>query len=269
MKYGLPKLAKTGEDVGFKTVAGAVYTKDGLSVQDHLDKLNNKNTESSSSIINLKIGILGDGILAGVGLEDPENTSFNGLLAKHFASCINYGVSGRMIAYMEDDYGHPTPYVTGYATMSDNLDLIVIHGTTNDWYYCTPIGNITDTDVTTYYGALNTLILGLQSKYPGKDIFFVTPLPRTDEINVDGEVVTRTSSDPNEIGKTLLDYNDVMITACKRHSMPVIDLYSNSGMNIAHNNQHKEYYTQNGNHLTEAGHHKEYKYLFNQIVSRL
>jgi lysophospholipase L1-like esterase len=267
MKYGLPKIAKTNEPVGFKTVANAVYTTDGSTVQDHLNKLNNKVTDTPLS--NLKLGIIGDGILAGYGLDDPNTTTFAALLQNHFASCLSYSASGRMLAYMEDDLGHPTPIVTDYATMDNNLDVILVHASTNDWYYSTPMGTKSDTDITTYYGALNTLINGLQTKYFDKDIFFITPLSRTDDHIVDGETITQTSDENNVIGFNLQNYIDVLKEVCGKHSMPVIDLNANSGINIAHNPKHKEYYTFNGVHLTVAGHHKEYKYLFNELSNRL
>jgi len=266
MKYGLPKLAKTGEQVGFKTVATAVYTNNGTTVQDELDKLHNTTTDTPLS--NLKVGIMGDGILAGYGVED-QSLTFASLLQNHFATCQNYGVSGRMVAYMEDEYGHPTPYVTDYATMDNNLDIILMHISTNDWYYNTPLGTIDSNDITTYAGALNTLILGLQSKYVDKDIFFITPLSRTDDIMVEGNPVTIKSTDPNGVGKTLKDYNDMLKEICALHSMPVIDLHENAGMNIANNNENKNYYTINGVHLTAAGHHKEYKYLLHELVNKL
>ena len=260
MKYGLPKLAKTGEPVSFKTMASAVYTADGKTAQDHLDYLNNiKANDSENTVSNMKLGILGDGIIV-----DSGNNSLIQLLRNHFFSCESYSDYGITVAYKEGNNISDRPLCLYYASMNDNLDIILVYATSNDWYYSVPLGAKSDTNNTTYYGALNNLILGLQTKFPERPIFFITPIPSM-YINENN----RHTEMPNDEGLVLKDYIAVVKEVCEYHTVPVIDLFSNCGMNIVHNENHRNYYTVNGTHLSSAGHMKFYKYIFNELMLKI
>ena len=239
MKYGLPKLAKSGEDVGFKTVSNAVYCADGRTAEDHFTELHNMKPVNID-VSNIRLGIMGDGIIFGTGLNDPSTESFISLLGNHFTTCINYAKSGILLTYKTSTNGttHPSPICIEYESMANTLDVILIFLTTNDWYYSVPKGAITDTVNTTYYGALNNLIIGLQNKYPNGNIFFITPTPRVDLTDENGNVL-KSSDDKNSVGLTLRDYLDVVRETCEYHTVPVIDLFKNINMNIVHNKNHK------------------------------
>lgn len=265
MKVGFPKSLKTGEKFAFKTTASAVYADDSRSVQDYLNTLQKY---TSSDIGTLKVGVIGDSILTG---HNPTGgtpiTTYVNLLADRFGTVINYAMSDTFLA--ETTAGtttKPEPIVNRYATMSNDLDIVIIHACSNDWYFNTPIGVAGDTEKTTYYGAVENLINGLTTKYVNKEIFFVTSLPRYSVLG-DGTVYTAESL--NLSGHTLVDYNNVIKELCARHTIPVIDIYSECGMDIVNSQAQREYYTVNGLHLSNQGHERCFRRIFNAIMSKI
>ncbi|MNP61875.1 hypothetical protein D3C76_1571010 [compost metagenome] len=64
---------------------------------------------------------------------------------------------------------------------------------------------------------------GLIEKYQGKYIVFITPLPR----NASG-----TESKTNKQGYTLKEYVNIIIEVAEFYSIPVLDLYRNSGIYV-------------------------------------
>lgn len=108
-----------------------------------------------------------------------------------------------------------TPIVDRYTAMSDDADLVVILGGSNDWFYAwSAFGEMTDRGETTFYGALHLLCLGLMAKYDTNQIVFMTPIKRADS------AVTQ-----NALGKTMADYVAVIKEVCAYYGIPVIDLF--------------------------------------------
>lgn len=197
---------------------------------------------------NKKVNILGDSVTAGYGLEDPSRESFGNLIKEKLGLSIvrNYGYSGTLLAKLE---GFENSFVERYETMDDDADLIIVFGGINDFGFGAGLlGRPNSEDVTTVSGALNELITGLQSNYLGKEIVFITPY---------NLIWGGLSSDlANTAGYTLKDYRDVILERCEYHGVPVIDMYSISGMNIAHNKDHQSLYAPDGVHLNREGHSK-------------
>ena len=191
---------------------------------------------------NLSIGFLGDSITVGVGASDTAH-SYVGLMNKEFADVKNYGKSGCLIA---NESGFSNPMCLRYNLMSDDLDIVVVYGGTNDWYYGTAWGTVDSIDDTTFLGALNVLMSGLVEKYCGKEIFFVTPMS--------SDFHSYNTDDQNACGKTMLDYRNAIIERATYHAIPVIDLYGMCNMDVAHNAANKTYYSSDGVHPNDAGH---------------
>ena len=104
-------------------------------------------------------------------------------------------------------------------------DLVVYAGGTNDFQYnWTEVGTMEDRDNTTFYGALHITILALLEKYYGKQIIFCTPIKRCQN-----PYTTITSK--NNSNLTLKEYGNIIKEVCDYYSIPVIDLYSVSGLN--------------------------------------
>ena len=76
----------------------------------------------------------------------------------------------------------------------------------------------------TFCGAIHTICKYLLDNYKNKDIIFVTPIKRC-------QGWCQYPEDKNSLGYTLKDYSDAIIEICSYYSIPVIDFYSNSGLN--------------------------------------
>lgn len=83
---------------------------------------------------------------------------------------------------------------------------------------------IMDLTHSTFCGAIHTICRYLLENYSNKDIVFVTPIKRY-------QGWCKYPEDKNSLGHTLKDYSDAIIEICSYYSIPVIDFYSNSGLN--------------------------------------
>lgn len=146
----------------------------------------------------------------------------------------NYGYSGTTIMPIE---GQTRSFLERYTSMSDDADLIVVWGGTNDYHYGHALGAVDDTENTTFCGALNNLCKGLIAKYPQKSILFVTPTPRG---NIASAVATQK------------EYADAIIDVCAKYCIPVFDAFRKCNMPIIADSDRR--YTADGLHLNDLGH---------------
>ena len=199
----------------------------------------------SSPLKSLKCGILGDSITEGTGASETGK-SYAGLLTNEFAALTNYGVGGSCLANKWQK-----PFVSRYSSMTSDLDVVIVFGGVNDFYAGVALGEADSTTNTEFNGALNTIMDGLLSKYPGKEIVFITP-PQCDN----GSLAT---NEANSAGKTMQDYVDAIKERCNYYSIPCLDLYSVSGMGIAVNDPQHTVYSSDGIHPNDAGHYRIYE----------
>jgi hypothetical protein len=149
--------------------------------------------------------------------------------------------------------------------MDDNLDIILVIGSSNDWVNNVPIESETDNDLYSYTGALNTIINGLLDKYAGKEIVFITPIHR--HYLTSDPTIKSSSFEPNDNSNVLEDYVTTMKEICATYSIPVIDLYSTSGIYLK-NSKHNEVFTNNaGVQPTEIGHYRLYRRVYSALLS--
>lgn len=98
----------------------------------------------------------------------------------------------------------------GYSSLPD-ADLVIIAAGTNDFGTNVPLGVPEDSDDVSFFGGLDVLCRGLKEKYPGRDIVFITPIPRVNESR-------------NNIGLSLDDYRRAITeVAGKRYGFRIID----------------------------------------------
>ena len=141
--------------------------------------------------------------------------------------------------------------------MEKNADIIAVFGGTNDFGHGdAPIGEITDNTPDTFCGALNYLYKNLIKEFPNAFIFVITPLHRADEDNPFGE------GDKAAKGLLLYQYVEMIKEAANRFSLPVLDLFANSGIYPA-NLAHRAKYTADGLHPNDLGH----KIIANSIIN--
>ena len=203
-------------------------------------------------IRNKKINFLGDSITEGHGCADLENNCFAARIARDYgAICRNYGIGGTRIArqvHPSENPKHDLDFVGRYDDMDPDADIVAVFGGTNDYGHGdAPIGEMADRTPDTFYGALHLLFSGLITKYPAARIVVLTPLHRSYEDNPFGSV-----RKPVPTG-ALIDYVRVIRQVAEYYSLPVLDLYANSGLqpNVP---IIREKYVPDGLHPNDEGH---------------
>lgn len=179
-----------------------------------------------------KVNFLGDSITAGVGVSNPEHIFLN--ILKRTAGLKevrNYGISGTRYAIQKgteyrpkDSCADVNSFAERFEQMDDDADIIVVFGGTNDYGHGdAPLGTFSDRTPDTFYGACHYLYSNLIRKYLGKTVIVMTPLHRCNELSVAGE---------RKIGGNapLKRYVDIIREVAEYYSLPVLDLFANSGI---------------------------------------
>ena len=175
------------------------------------------------------INFLGDSITEGVGASCEENRYTDVFSRLYGAKVNNYGISGSRIANQLNP-GNPNDrmercFVKRIADMDPDADAVVVFGGTNDFGHGdAPLGDPSDRTMDTYYGACHLLCSGLVEKYPTAQIVIMTPLHRTNEMNPRGD-----GHKSYDYG-VLSTYVDILKSVAAEYSLPVLDLFSTSGM---------------------------------------
>ena len=163
--------------------------------------------EVKSPFEGMSLAVTGDSIMA--------RTYFSNELQKRlgFEDVTNYAIGGT--AYTV----RPAPYDTNaisvrYTEMADNHDVIAVWAGTNDFSSAVGLGNMTDRETDTFYGALHTTFNGLVEKYPTKKLVVLTMPPRYNKVNSKGE--------------TVFQYADAIREVAAYYAIPSLDILRNS-----------------------------------------
>jgi lysophospholipase L1-like esterase len=192
--------------------------------------IDNVSLSSSSKLANKKWNTLGDSITEAAW---GGVTKYDAIISnKYGMSLVNYGEGGTRIAYTAD---RTRAFVERYQEMRDDADIITVFGGTNDYSANVPLGTITSTDNSTFYGALNILCTGLINKYVGKSIGFITPIQRR------GYDVTK-----------MMQYVNAIKEVCAKYSIPVLDLTTAGMLSPDIDAVNTQLYS-DGVHLNNAG----------------
>lgn len=188
------------------------------------------------------INALGDSITYGYGLPDREAQRWTTLLSEKTGATVrNYGVSSSKIS---DITGDTTPSFVDRVSSLPTADLNIIFGGTNDyWHMLTDIGNVDSSDVSTFCGALNYVLNYFQTNNPTGRLVFVFPMHQKFNGNTDFV---------NFGHGTFDDFRKAAINVCSRNGVPILDLYSDSGISSMVNAQMTAY-TSDGVHLNVEG----------------
>lgn len=192
----------------------------------------------------LTINFLGDSITEGRGTTG-EDKVFHQIIKEKYGlkHAYNYGIGGtriaRQIVPSKVKPRHDLTFELRSDIMDRNADAVVVFGGTNDFGHGdAPFGNVDSEDIYTFCGAVNSLINKLKRDFANAKIIFMTPIHRITETN---------PSNPE--GKILEDYVNVIRTICKKHSIPVIDLFEINPLDPADSKL-----VPDGLHPSDAGH---------------
>lgn len=201
----------------------------------------------------LKANFLGDSITEGCGTSGQDFV-YHGVLKRIAGLAVvrNYGKGGTRIARqseIKDPDGRDYDFLRRAQEMDSDADLVVVFGGTNDYGNGqAPLGEITDTSIFTFYGAVHTLCQMLLAKYPKAKIVFISPLHRWNECGGEG------TWKPEGVKQHhLCDYVSAVNEVCGIYNIPVLDLFNNEGMPITDNDFRREC-APDGLHPNDKGH---------------
>ena len=174
-----------------------------------------------------KINFLGDSITYGVGTS-CENKNFVSVFEKISGSITrNYGISGTRIApqrVKSQEESFDMYFAGRVSKMNPDADVVVVFGGTNDYGHGdAPLGNFSDRNEKTFYGAMHHLCRTLLETFPTSVIVFLTPLHRLGENNYLNENGIRNQA-------PLYRYVEIIKEVTRYYALPTLDLYSVSGI---------------------------------------
>lgn len=185
-----------------------------------------------------KLLVIGDSFVAGnVGLSNMWCAK---LAARNNMTLYNKGVGGASVAY------EPNQQLTSIVQNIENIissvknpDYVVFLAGHNDGSTVMhsgriPIGEVTDTENTTFCGALNIICGKLLASYPTARILFCGPFNR----RTDGSDV---------------DYGDAMHKVVSQYAIPYFDNFRRSGLSFQVSSIREQYEETTLWHLNEAG----------------
>ena len=176
-----------------------------------------------------KVVIIGDSITEGAGTTSVDFRYSNVFGAMSGATVYTYGIGGTRIARKStpsDNARWDLCFLDRAEEMEPDADVVVVFGGTNDYGHGdAPLGRFNSTDEYTFYGAMHSLVKRLVNRYPGAVIVFMTPLHRS------GEGTPHTVRDGSSAA--LKDYVKAIREICEYYALPVLDLYSMSGLQPA------------------------------------
>lgn len=206
-----------------------------------------------------KVVFIGDSITQGAGASSPENNYVNVFARITGANVQNFGASGTRIARQTNPTAYAPQFDETFAERTlkadADADLVVVLGGTNDFGHGdAQFGEFLSTDEYTFCGAFNELIKLIIGKFEHAEIVIMTPLHRS------SEAVTT-----NEIGlpcHPLIDYVNMEKKYAEYYSIPVLDLWSMSGIQPC-NQTLFDRFTADGLHPNDRGHERIAKFLAN------
>ena len=208
-----------------------------------------------------KILFLGDSITEGSGTSSKEKRYFELIAKETGAICKGYGIGGTRIAKNIDnstEYEWDKWFNSRVDDMDKDADVVVVFGGTNDYGHGTaPLGNINDMTEDTFYGALNVLFSHLIEKYPTAKIVAITPTHRLNENRLINEVGVRNMTN-------LCGYVNIIKEVAKKFSIPIMDFYSELGINPEIEEQMK-LYMPDGLHPSDKGNEKMADFFISKI----
>ena len=169
-------------------------------------------------LYNKSITLIGDSLAYG-NLIGNDAVWLHYLALKYNMNEHNLGINGNPVAKPSNYSG--VCMAERYSQIPQS-DYIVLLGGANDKRLNVPIGENNSTDITTFKGALNTIIDSVRSMYPKAKLLFLTNYDRT--------------TTTNTLGYEDIDYVNAMVEVCQNKCVPVFDNFHKSGITFKNDN---------------------------------
>ena len=232
-----------------------ITASDDIIIPKYAEKKIITTLQQKNRWFNKKANIIGDSIIKGENSNDNykrmKDDNVASILMEEFGfkEVRNYGVGGSRITTHSDATFAKKGIVDRYVDMNNDADLIIVAGGTNDFGGDIQLGDLSNlSDNTKFKPALYNTLKGLQNKYPGKEIYYVTPAHRKDG---------KPDNVANGVVLTLKDYVNACYEVCELLSIPVIDMWKELGFSPFNDTMKKKYMT-DGLHPTIEGMRKYY-----------
>lgn len=169
----------------------------------------------------------------------------------------NVGLSGSALGIPKGVGANPA-LSERYVQIEKDADIILVYGGSNDWgqtQFPCELGVVesTDTDRSTFCGALRFLLTTLRKEYPKALVVFATPMHRNDFVWYP-KIGKKTEDvfEFNRFGYSLLDYRAAAMKICEKYDCPVMDTYLHPILNPWNMDSCNKYY-RDGVHLNDEG----------------
>ncbi len=152
-------------------------------------------------------------------------------------------------------------FVERVSKVRADSDLVLVLGGVNDFQHSVPLGEIQNGDTSTFYGAVEYVLTTLLAQHPSGELIFMTPM------KADFRHPTKNypnSFERNSAGLLQEDYVAAIKTVCAHYSVPVIDLFNESGISPFFEPQRK-LYMPDGLHYNKQGYERLAKHIASQI----
>lgn len=187
-----------------------------------------------TSLKGKKWAVIGDG-------QTEENSHktvfFPNLVSSVFgiSTVLNYGEDGSTITRKTKQ--ETDSICVRAAMIPSDVDIITVFGGMEDMRQNMTLGKFGNTDTTTFYGALESLCSSLVQRFPGKPMFFVTPISYASPL-------------VNKSGISMKLFATAVCEVCAKYSIPVLDMYSGGSIYMPLTGQ-KAYFSQDGVYLND------------------
>ncbi|MGK4016735.1 SGNH/GDSL hydrolase family protein [Weissella paramesenteroides] len=168
------------------------------------------------------------------------------------------GVAGS--TYSKAD-GRTDSAVERVADIKDQ-DLVVVWFGVNDFHYGRPLGEFNNGDVSTVYGAVDNVLDTLISNNVTAKIMVMTPMKNH------GYKTSPDSFTKNSVGLYQIDYVNAIKQVADKYSLPVLDMYAESGIAVFNDTQASQY-LMDGLHPNQAGEYRIAKRVVDFVRSHL
>ena len=182
--------------------------------------------QKNTTMSDVDILIYGDSIVWGqVGPDERATSPWPAVFEEKTGYRVDVSANPGSTYSIGNGYGwNESVEETAFCNLVDSIDfskydyLMLGYGV-NDYGYAIPIGNSTDTEKTTFMGALNYCFKKLSVEYANLKIIIITPMYAPSE------------KEKNPQGYSMSDYVDALIYMAQEYHFSVIDLNHGFGIN--------------------------------------